>query len=135
MQCAEFDLNSHVMRIASAGHPYPIHYSAQRRTCNVLPLNGELLADPFRESGDSEKYEEYELRVGSGDVLVFVTDGLTEDHILNGDPFGYRFTKIVDACSTMGSRSIGQAILDGWQSHGRQEDAGDDVTIAVVKVL
>jgi serine phosphatase RsbU (regulator of sigma subunit) len=135
MQCAEFDTNDRVMRVASAGHPYPVHYSARRRICNVLPLSGELLADPFKESDDSEKYEEYELRLGSGDVLVFVTDGLTEDHVLKGDPYGYRFTSIVESCSSMGSRSIGQAILDGWQLHKREEDVGDDVTIAVIKVL
>ena len=134
MQCADVDPQNGIVRIANAGHPDPVHYSSRRRKCDILPLHGELLDDPFQTAEPSELFEEYVLSVEPGDVLVFVTDGLTEDHILKGDAFGYRFTTIVESSCEMGARAIGQAILDNWRDHPRDEDAGDDVSIVIITV-
>jgi len=59
---------------------------------------------------------------------------LTEDHVVHGDPFGYRFTETVETNHGKGAKAIGQAILENWRTHPRDEDAGDDVTLAVVKL-
>ena len=134
MQCADVDPRNGIVRIANAGHPDPVHYSSRRRKCDILPLHGELLDDPFQTTEASELFEEYVLSIEPGDALVFVTDGLTEDHILKGDAFGYRFTTIVESSCEMGARAIGQAILDKWRDHPRDEDAGDDVSLVVITV-
>jgi Stage II sporulation protein E (SpoIIE) len=135
MLCMGVDPQESIVRLANAGHPYPVHYSSRRRKCDILPLHGGLLDDPFATVGKSERYKEYALSIEAGDILVLVTDGLTEDHIMRGDPFGYRFMSIVESSSEMGARAIGQAILEKWQDHPRDEDAGDDVSVVVISVL
>jgi serine phosphatase RsbU (regulator of sigma subunit) len=134
VQCAEIDPINGILRIANAGHPYPVHYSARRRKCDILPLPGDLLNNQADESAASEKYEEYALKVGSGDMFVLLTDGLTEDHVMGGDPYAYRFTEIIESGAEKGAHAIGRAVLDGWRAHPRAEDAGDDVSIIVVSI-
>jgi hypothetical protein len=135
MQCAELDVRSGVLHIASAGHPYPVHYSARRAKSDILPLRGDLLHNPSRRTSETVRYDQYGVEVGPGDVLVFISDGLTEGHVLQGDPYGYRFISVLEAHAKEGARTIGEAILDDWRAHPRGEDAGDDVSIVVVSVF
>jgi serine phosphatase RsbU (regulator of sigma subunit) len=134
MQCADIDAKGGLLRIANAGHPFPVRYSLRQLKSDVLPLRGELINDPYGRTSSREDYEEYALKIESGDVIVFITDGITEDHVIHGDPYGYRFTKIVEAKHKDGARAIGEAILDDWKAHPREEDAGDDVSLVVITV-
>jgi len=79
-------------------------------------------------------YEEYQLEISSGDILVFVTDGLTEGHLLKGEPYGYQFTDVVEAWAGNTAKTIGDKILDDWKAHKREEDTADDVSVIVVKI-
>jgi serine phosphatase RsbU (regulator of sigma subunit) len=120
--------------MANAGHPYPVHYSSRRGQCDVLPLRGDLLHDRISDNSTTAPYEEYRVAIAPGDVIVLITDGLTEDHVMRGDPYGYRFTAIVEARSRESAETIGEAILDGWKVHPREDDAGDDVSVIVIRV-
>ena len=132
MQCAEIDPNRGVVRIANAGHPYPVHYSARRRKCDILPIRGDLLNIGIAGLSATQRYEEFAVEFAAGDVLIFLTDGLTEAQIFEGDPYGYRFTEIVQARATEGARAIGEAVLDSWRAHPRSEDLADDVSLIAV---
>jgi Stage II sporulation protein E (SpoIIE)/NACHT domain len=134
MQCAEIDPKRGLLRIANAGHPFPVRYALRRLKCDVLPLRGELINDPYGRTSSRADYEEYALKIEPGDVIVFITDGITEDHVINGDAYGYRFTEIVEAKHAEGARAIGEAILDDWKAHPREEDAVDDVSLVVITV-
>lgn len=134
MQCAQLDPGSGLLYISSAGHPYPVHYSAHRGKCEILPVRGDLLHNPHGAPAGTEPYEQYGVEIGTGDVLVFLSDGLTEGHLLQGDPYGYRFTAIVEERAKDGSRAIGEAILDSWKAHPREGDFADDVSIIVVTI-
>src|SRR5208337_3739472 len=120
------------VRLANAGHPFPVHYSSRRAKCDILPLRGEVLNDPYGKSSTEDDFEAYALAIQPTDVLVFVSDGITEDHVIHGDAYGYRFTGIVEEMHAVGARAIGESILEDWKAHSRDEDAGDDVTIVVV---
>jgi hypothetical protein len=132
MQCIEFDPGRGVLRIANAGHPYPVHYSARRGKCDILPVQGSLLHNPLERVAD--RYEEYSLTIGRGDIVVLVTDGLTESHVILGDPYGYRFMATIEGRAAQSAQSIGEAILDSWRAHPREEDYADDVSVVVVGV-
>jgi hypothetical protein len=134
MQCVELDPTNGIVRMANAGHPYPVHYSSRRGQCDVLPLRGDLLHDRISDNSTTAPYEEYRVAIAPGDVIVLITDGLTEDHVMRGDPYGYRFTAIVEARSRESAETIGEAILDGWKVHPREDDAGDDVSVIVIRV-
>jgi serine phosphatase RsbU (regulator of sigma subunit) len=97
-------------------------------------LRGDLLHDLMGDNSSTAPYEEYCVSVGPGDVIVLVTDGLTEDHVMKGDPYGYRFTAIIEARAAESAETIGEAILDSWKAHPREDDAGDDVSVVVVRV-
>jgi len=132
MQCADIDPSRGIVRIANAGHPWPVHYSARRGKCDILPLGGKLLHSSTSASGGAGEFPEYALTLGPGDVLTLVTDGLTEDHVFAGEPYGYRFTGIIEARASQGARAIGDGILGDWKAHPRELDMGDDISIIVI---
>lgn len=134
MQCVEVDPTNGIVRMANAGHPYPVHYSSRRGQCDILPLRGDLLHDLMSDNSTTAPYEEYGVAIAPGDVIVLITDGLTEDHVMTGDPFGYRFTAIVEVRARESAATIGEAILDSWKAHPREDDAGDDVSVVVIRV-
>ena len=134
MQCIEVDPTNGIARMANAGHPYPVQYSSRRAKCDILPLRGDLLHDLMRDNSNTRPYEEYSVTVGAGDVMVLITDGLSEDHVMKGDPYGYRFTAIIEARAKESAETIGEAILDSWRAHPREDDAGDDVSVVVIKL-
>jgi hypothetical protein len=134
MQCADFDPIRGIAHLANAGHPYPVRYSARRKKCDILPLRGDLLHNPIARRSSPQPFEQYGLEIEPGDILVFITDGLTEGHLLQGHPFGYRFTDIVEASSQESARAIGERILDVWRGYPREEDTADDVSVIVVKI-
>jgi phosphoserine phosphatase RsbU/P len=133
MQCADIDPARGIIHLANAGHPYPVHYSARRAKCDILPLRGELLHNPVVNNSKSQFFEQYSLEIAPGDVIVLITDGLTEGHLLQGEPFGYSFTQIVEAFPKESAETIGEKILDSWKAHPRDEDTADDVSVIVVK--
>jgi|HubBroStandDraft_6_1064221.scaffolds.fasta_scaffold01011_4 hypothetical protein len=134
MQCVNLDPGQGIFHIANAGHPDPILYSARRGKCDILPLSGDLLHDPFELEAQASVYEEYAAEITPGDILVLLTDGLTEAHRLDGNQYGHRFTKIIEYNAGRGSKAIGEAILDDWRVHPRDEDYADDVTVVVITV-
>ena len=134
MQCVDLDPGQGIFHIATAGHPDPVLYSVRRGKCDVLPLFGDLLHDSFEQEMHLSVYEEYAAEITPGDILVLLTDGLTETHRLVGNPYGYRFTKIIEDRAGRGSKAIGEAILDDWRVHSREEDYADDVTVIVITV-
>jgi serine phosphatase RsbU (regulator of sigma subunit) len=134
MQCVEVEPKNGIIRLANAGHPYPVHYSSRRGKCDILPLRGNLIHDPLRDNSGTAPYEEYRVSIGPGDVVVLITDGLTEDHVMQGDPYGYRFTTIIESHAKESAETIGEAIIDSWKAHPREDDAGDDVSVVVIRV-
>ena len=133
MQCMDVDVAHHVVHMANAGHPYPVHYSAKRASCDVLPIQGDILADLVAETV-STQYQIYDLSVSPGDVLVMISDGIIEAHLLQGDPYGYRFKEVVETHAQEGAKTIGEAIVDNWRIHPRESDWADDVSVIVVSI-
>jgi serine phosphatase RsbU (regulator of sigma subunit) len=130
MQCVRIDTARRMLDLASAGQPFPVLYSARRRRCDRLPIRGRLLDGA---QSDPAHYESRMAEIAPGDVLVLVTDGLTEAHRLH-DPYGYRFTRIVEAHASESARTIGERILADWRSHARQTEWIDDVTVLVAAI-
>ena len=71
---AVYDAQSRELRLARAGHPYPLHV---RATGEVLPiaLGGSLLGLPDM----PPEFEELHLTLARGDKVLFYSDGLEED--------------------------------------------------------
>jgi hypothetical protein len=134
MQCASIDPARGILRLANAGHPYPVLYQARRGKCDILLVRGMLLNDSLAPTHRRETFEQYHLEICPQDVLVLVSDGLTEGHLLKGHPYGYQFRKIVEESAGLSAKRIGERILDNWRARDRKEDSGDDVSLIVVRV-
>jgi Stage II sporulation protein E (SpoIIE)/NACHT domain len=134
MQCIRLDVAGGLMHIANAGHPDPVLYSERYHRCDILPIPGEVLHDPARDVRRLNTYDQFSAEIGPGDVLVLFTDGLLEGHLLAGDPYGYRFTAIIEANAQLSAREIGDAILQDFRRHTAKAEYIDDVMILVVAV-
>jgi sigma-B regulation protein RsbU (phosphoserine phosphatase) len=134
MQCAVLDPGEGLATLASAGHPHPVRYSARRGKCDRLPVRGDLLNAPVRQDAPPPRREQRHVELEPGDVVVLVTDGLTEEHRLRGERYGYRFMALIEQLADRDARTIGEAILEEWRRLGREADVTDDVTVVVATI-
>ena len=132
MQLIELNPRAGLLQIANAGHPDLVLYSARRGKCDRLRVPGDLLHDSLRQTRRVSTYEQYSAEIAAGDVLVLLTDGLTEAHRLDSEPYGYQFTRVLEEKASLPAAEIGDAILRDYRSHALDDVHADDVTIVVI---
>jgi serine phosphatase RsbU (regulator of sigma subunit) len=132
LQCVAVDPSSGTLAIAGAGHPHPLFYSARRGRCDRIPVGDELLLVRQRVGDPAARRRQRHVEIGPGDVLVMVSDGLTESHSMVEHSYGYRFERFVTNLAQRGARAIGEAILEDWLIHSEGADYVDDVTVIVI---
>lgn len=123
--------------ICNAGHPRPLWY---RRTSNSwIYLTDELFGTDQASNlplglDEATEYQQFELQVNDGDLLVLYTDALTEAHSPNGSLLGEEgLMKIVSGTSTERVSQFGHAVLQQINEFSGNRPAEDDVTILVLK--
>ncbi|WP_436777084.1 PP2C family protein-serine/threonine phosphatase [Yinghuangia sp. YIM S09857] len=122
-----FDDPTH-MRMLSCGHTPPIHLRGGRAVELELPINAPPLGTAALY--DETEYPEYRVSYVPGDVLVVVTDGVTEAR----DPAGrfYPFGERLIRWSHHGSQRIAHELVTDVTIHtgGRLHD---DAAVLVVR--
>ncbi|MBA3914334.1 MAG: fused response regulator/phosphatase [Acidobacteriales bacterium] len=79
-------------------------------------------------------YDDAEISLQSGDLLVLFTDGLTEAHDGDGQEFGEeRLANLLGACARMTAASLQRRVLDAVSAHCGNR-FHDDATLMVVGV-
>ena len=119
--------------IARAGHCPILYISASKQ--EYLKPNGLGLG---LKSGKlfEENIEEKKIRMNSGDVCVFYTDGVTESRSPSGEEFGYeRLMDVVSGHKEKTSEEIKEAIIQTVWNYTDAKGYHDDLTIFVVKWL
>jgi hypothetical protein len=127
MQCVDVALDEGTMTMVNAGHPYPVVYSTRYGRCDRLAVRGPLLHARPIETPPAGAFRVRHAEIGVGFVVVLVSDGITEAGPIQ-NPYGYRFTSMVEQNAGGGARSICQAILDHWRYHIGVDAANDDAT-------
>lgn len=127
---ALLDLRSGELRIARAGHPYPLHLLANGEITEVR-TNGSLLglADVPIE------FEETTVQIKQGDKLVLYTDGV-EDVLLApaaDDPDAAAFTPHFTAWSRLGAAELLQRLGDYLDHREGSLHPADDITVLAVE--
>ncbi|HZD59409.1 MAG TPA: SpoIIE family protein phosphatase [Anaerolineae bacterium] len=115
---------------SNAGHPYPILARASSKTVEELYDSGMAVG-----MLENAKYENREVKLEPGDILLLYTDGLTEARSKAGEFLGdERLMDLVRDLMGKGAKTIAQSIgsfcLD-WAA-GK---LGDDVAVVVLRVL
>jgi sigma-B regulation protein RsbU (phosphoserine phosphatase) len=128
--CAVFDATTRELNYASAGHPPPLLLRGGERGCTTLDADGCLLG--IAKIAD---FTDVKVKLQTGDIVVFYTDGITEMQNAAGAMFGVgRLGETVAANraedpETMVARVL--ATLDGFAGGTVPED---DLTIVVMKL-
>ena len=127
MLYALLDTRRGVLRVANAGHNYPVVINGQ-----VAEL--ELSGLPLGVDGDSE-YEEQVATLDHGDTVVLYTDGVVETVDANEEPFGEsRLCRLLAGCRGLGAQDVLDRVFDQLAAHrGTSGAPADDVTVVVLR--
>jgi phosphoserine phosphatase RsbU/P len=113
--------------LANAGHPFPMLAVRDEVTEIAIP------SLPLGQ-GPARSYEDRDVRIGAGDVMVFFSDGLFEASNGSGMAYGFeRLREILSASRRLPAQAILDRILEDWTRHLGQSSAADDTTIVVLK--
>lgn len=111
-----------------AGHPPILHYDSTSKA--VAELTGK---DPGLGLMPGHRYISHNVACNPGDLLVILTDGLTEVEDKEGEEFGMeRITELITSHSPHSAANLHSAVLEAVRSHGKQVD---DQTLAIIKFL
>jgi sigma-B regulation protein RsbU (phosphoserine phosphatase) len=125
---AFFDFPQRLVTLSNSGLPYPIHCSGDR--CGQIELPGVPLG-----SFPGVTYDEVQLPLRMGDLLVFCTDGIFEATNDEGQEFGARrLCEVVEAHRQASARAIVDAIFDAVAAFAHAGPHTDDMTAVAVKI-
>jgi ligand-binding sensor domain-containing protein len=130
---ASLDVGSKTVTFSNAGFPNPLFKSG--RSVVVVESKGTRL--PLG-AVQGTVYDEGSIRMGSGDVLVLYTDGVTEAK--NGGKEFYDYAslrRLFDAMDTspLPAKEIKNRIIDDVRRFVGSAQQADDMTVLVVKAL
>jgi sigma-B regulation protein RsbU (phosphoserine phosphatase) len=140
MTYAVLDLAAGTMTYARAGHT-PLIYLRGRAAADsgvqILVPSGMVVG--LRIPGADEKFaellEEERIEMGTGDVIVLYTDGITEAMNEESDLFGdSRLSRIVEEHGHLDSGELRERILREIESFVGRADQHDDMTMILIKV-
>ena len=116
---------------SNAGHNYPIVFRRDGRL-ETLERGGTVVGIL-----EAAEFDEGEVALGPGDRVVFYTDGISEAANDQGELFGEeRLCKLVAGLPTdLSARETNERILEGVRGFLDGIEAGDDMTLMVLRVL
>ena len=126
----EIDIESNVVQLANSGCPYPYYYNAednelQEIAISALPLG--LHKDP--------EYPVSELKISTGDRIIFYSDGIVEATNKEGELFGFEKTSdiIKRGCEQdLGSQELIDFVFEEVEKHSGDIEQEDDQTMVVL---
>lgn len=124
------DKTTNTMTYSSAGHPYPLHYSANEDKIEMIEANGL----PFAML-DNQKYPIKSLKFNPGDKLLLYTDGITE--AVSPEHGMFKKEKLVDLlqkhklCS---SYELMSNIYTDLVEYAQSNDFDDDISMLLLEI-
>ncbi len=125
---ATWQKGRHMLRVANAGQTQPLLWKDGR--VEQLKLTGFPIG-----IFDDATYEEWSVKLSSGDILVFYSDGLTEASNREGKFFGgHRLKNILEQNTRLSSGELADRMLEEVQEFTQGGAITDDRTLVVMKV-
>lgn len=114
---------------ANAGHCPPVHYNAATGTTTLLQPTGGILGiveeQPFRVEN---------INMGSGDILLLYTDGITEAQDRSGSLYGEeRLQRFITENHDVSAELLAHRLLEEIQLYSAGAGYQDDKTLVVIK--
>jgi sigma-B regulation protein RsbU (phosphoserine phosphatase) len=127
---ALFDFQDRSMRVANSGLPHPLHYRAGERKAIPVQVSGLPLG-----TFDGVTYDELEVDLSPGDVVVFYSDGVVEARAGSEEYGGERLLRGLEAHAGLAAPALGERLLSDLEVFLGGETPHDDVTMVVIKIL
>ena len=128
---ARLDLNKLTLTYANAGHTRSQLFRTWDGSLEELDADGLLMG--IRKG---VFFEEKEVKVAAGDILVLYTDGISESENLQGDFFGTgRLHEVIREYRDRNPDEIIGAILQKLATFTGGKAPGDDMTMVIIKVV
>ena len=118
----------------NAGHNYPLVIRSEGG-CDELEKGGVMLGMfPNDVLAQISEYEQETTQLGSGDIVLFYTDGVTETVNLDGELYGEeRLEEVATRVKRENVNQICQAIYDDVIAFQGEAQQFDDLTMMVLK--
>ena len=114
----------------NAGHEFPLLLRAQGEECDELESTGLVLG-----VAEDMEYNEVHLPLGEGDLLVFFTDGLTDQVSPADEYFGKeRLRALMREQRGLSAEEFSAALQEAVTQHRGQAVQNDDIAYVVLKV-
>jgi len=126
------DPQAMILRVARAGH-MPFFLSSGGRIESHVPPG--LVLGAADEPLFSEKLKEMTIPLRSGDVIVFITDGISEAKNLIGSEFGYeRLQSVMQSHRDASAKELTKFIMEEVKAFANQPVQYDDITLLVIRI-
>jgi phosphoserine phosphatase RsbU/P len=127
----KYDPRTRTLAYANAGHTLPLLVRMDEKHCRDLDAEGLILGIK-----KDVEFEERQIRMQAGDLLVLHTDGIMESENSAGEQFGKdRLCAIVHARRLEPPQAIIDAVLREVSIFRGTTPQEDDVTMIVMKVV
>lgn len=124
------DHKNDTISYCNAGHDNPIIVSQISNTKFIK--TGGLLMGAIAES----TYEEDELKLNSGDLVVVFSDGITEAMNENNEVFSLeKLNEIVKENAELSANELHDTIYNAVKTHAQNAEQSDDITLLIIKKI
>jgi sigma-B regulation protein RsbU (phosphoserine phosphatase) len=128
--CAIFDATTRELSYANAGHPPALLLRAAESSCCRIDADGLVLG--IREGVE---FTDVKVKLETGDIVVFHTDGITEMQNAVGEMFGVdRLREAVARSRNEDPETVVAKVLAALEEFAGGVQPEDDLTIVVMKL-
>jgi PAS domain S-box-containing protein len=125
----QYDITYQQLSFANAGHPPALLLRASQSECKQLDAEGLILG-----VNKNVIFEERNVTLSQGDLVLLYTDGLTEAENAHGEFFGLkRVNDILVEHAQHSPEAIIEVLLEQLKQFCRSESFNDDITLMVFK--
>jgi phosphoserine phosphatase RsbU/P len=130
-----FDLTEKYMISVRAGH-LPIYYYCKSDGKVVKIHSKGIVLGVGDDFTFSEHTHEIKSNINSGDILLLITDGVTESMDQNNDEFGEkRLMDLFFELRFKNAEEIKNQITDSVKNYSYTKNQSDDMTVVVIRIL
>jgi PAS domain S-box-containing protein len=128
---AQVDLDISRVHYASAGHGEALIWRNAERNIVKLQATGLPVGIFF-----DETYNEQQIDMRPGDVLIIYSDGITESTNLSLEQFGFeRLAEIIKSSAELSASSLSSRIINRVKQFSEGHEQDDDISLLVMRSL
>jgi sigma-B regulation protein RsbU (phosphoserine phosphatase) len=127
--CELTESSNRLVLYGNAGHTEPIHFRAEDESFRLLSSTGGILGIV-----PNQKFSVENIRLKPGDILIIMTDGITEAQNELGEILGTDLIlEMIKEYKNLGAKEIALNLIEKIQQYSAKSSYNDDKTLIVIK--